>query len=441
MKKKLTALFLALTLVFALGVNAMSADDDTAEAVAETAEAMEEIEPVEAAAEAAEAEETEAATEEASEPPAPSPDAEGTLSFANIGSRMHASYYPMYALQENIDDAASHDYEWRSDYLRGRLNAVADAQWMVSMAGDATTFNMLQSNYDALRDEFDAIKDGDKQKEDADTIRQYKNAQDQLVIYGESIYMAVKAYEAGDATAARMIDQLDRQLQEVRLRAELGQVPAMTVDQLETGRAQAVSQRDTARMEKENYLLLLKSMVGTGLDEPLTLGALPKITAAQLDAMNLEKDLAQAEEVSYSLYDARKQIDDFKKGSYDDAIRMFGSDGKTFESSQAKHALQAMEYQYQDTLTTFELNFRKLYAQVKDAAQVLEAKKTALASQEKSYAVSALKYEQGSISANALADAKDELATAKDNVSGAERDLFAKYHTYRWAVEYGIINS
>ena len=89
---------------------------------------------------------------------------------------------------------------------------------------------------------------------------------------------------------------------------------------------------------------------------------------------------------------------------------------------------------------TFELNFRTLYAQVKDCAQVLEAKRAALASQERSYAVSALKYDQGNISANALADAKDELSSAKDEVASAERELFSKYRSYTWAVDYGILN-
>ena len=72
---------------------------------------------------------------------------------------------------------------------------------------------------------------------------------------------------------------------------------------------------------------------------------------------------------------------------------------------------------------------------------MLGAKRSALALEAKNYAVSALKYEQGNISANALADAKDSLADAKDGVAGAERDLFSQYRSYYWAVEYGILNS
>lgn len=445
MKKRLAALFLTLVLVLALGVNAMSADGDAAESAGETAQTTEESEPVEAAAEAADAETEEEA--EAEGPSAPEPDAEGTLSFANLAGRMKESYYPLLALKESIDDVESHDYEWRYENLRKRLNEIASAQWM-AISSDPTGLGFgamaaqsYQSTYDTFRDQFDGIKDGTVQKDDEDALWKYHNGENLAVIGGESLYIQIKSYQAQDEAITRGLAQLDRTIRELELRQELGQVSAVTVEQLKATRAQTASQQQTLRTGIDAMLLTLKSMVGAELGEPLTLGALPKVTEAQLAAMDLEADLEKAKEASYSLYDAKKQIDDFRKGTYKDVIDLFGSNEKIFEVSQVKHALKAMQINYEDTEQTYELNFRTLYAQVKDAAQVLEAKKAALVSQEKSYAVSALKYEQGSISANALADAKDELASAKDDVSSAERDLFSKYHTYQWAVEYGILNS
>lgn len=445
MKKRLTALFLTLVLVLALGVNAMSADGDAAESAGETAQTTEESEPVEAAAEAADAETEEEA--EAEGPSAPEPDAEGTLSFANLAGRMKESYYPLLALKESIDDVESHDYEWRYENLRKRLNEIASAQWMAissdpaGLGFGAMAAQSYQSTYDTFRDQFDGIKDGTVQKDDEDALWKYHNGENLAVIGGESLYIQIKSYQAQDEAITRGLAQLDRTIRELELRQELGQVSAVTVEQLKATRAQTASQQQTLRTGIDAMLLTLKSMVGAELGEPLTLGALPKVTEAQLAAMDLEADLEKAKEASYSLYDAKKQIDDFRKGTYKDVIDLFGSNEKIFEVSQVKHALKAMQINYEDTEQTYELNFRTLYAQVKDAAQVLEAKKAALVSQEKSYAVSALKYEQGSISANALADAKDELASAKDDVPSAERDLFSKYHTYQWAVEYGILNS
>lgn len=51
-----------------------------------------------------------------------------------------------------------------------------------------------------------------------------------------------------------------------------------------------------------------------------------------------------------------------------------------------------------------------------------------------------LKYEQGTISYNELLTAQDDLAAAQDEVDTAAINLFSTYNTYRWAVDYGILN-
>ena len=153
--------------------------------------------------------------------------------------------------------------------------------------------------------------------------------------------------------------------------------------------------------------------------------------------MDLEADLAAAKKNSYELYDAEKTYKDARKEFTDNGG---AGSGTTYSQKSRLHKLNTAQYTYDDKLLTYELNFRTLYAQVKDCAQTLDAKREALAGQEREYAVSALKFEQGNLSANALADAKDALAAAKDEVSGAERELFSKYRSYQWAVEYGILN-
>ena len=54
--------------------------------------------------------------------------------------------------------------------------------------------------------------------------------------------------------------------------------------------------------------------------------------------------------------------------------------------------------------------------QTKDFKQVLDAAKTALAVEQDNYGVDQLKYEQGTISKNALLTAEDDLAAAQDTV-------------------------
>ncbi len=481
MNKRMTALLLALVMACALGAPRVLAEGEGAERptaqptvgqetrsaeasgggqpAAEEESAAGQTAPPEnaatpendtqAAANAAEAQENDDAqttendgTETADGEPL---DPEGTLTFGNLGARMLANYYPLRALQESVDDIEGHDYDWQHDRLRVSMNELAKSQWMmVSLLHMNQTSDALGTVYEQMRKEYEDIEKGEKQKDDQTMLWQLRNAQNQTVIVGETLYITLKGLEAQDASLTRTIAQLGRTEQEMSLRCELGQVSKLAVDQVSAGRAQAVSGRETLRMNREAALLQLRSMVGAELDAPLALGALPKVTSQELAAMDLEADLEKAKAASYALFDAKKQLDDFRKDTkdaYDQVVDLYGSNKKTFEVSQLDHALQAYQYNYENTLLTYELNFRTLYAQVKDCAQVLSAKRAALAEQEKSYAVSALKYEQGNISANALADAKDELSAAKDDVSAAERELFSKYRSYTWAVEYGILNA
>ena len=443
MNRRTIALILALTVTLALGASAATAESaapktaETDPAAAETAAPdTKREETVFAAAESA------AGTETAA------PDAAGTLSFGNIGPRMIANYYPLLALQESIDDVEGHDYEARLENLRRRINEASAGQWgmysLYSAMGQGMLGSMMlqstQSGVDTLRRQFDDVQDGTAQKNDADKLREYRSAQNAAVMGGESLYIQILGYQAQDAAATRGLAKLDRAIRELELRRELGQVSELTVSQLRNTRTQTASQQQTLRTGIDAMLLTLKGMVGAELGEPLTLEALPKVTAEQLEAMDLDADLARAKENSYALYDAKKQIDDFRKGTYKDVTGQLGTSDKIFEVSQVKHALKALQLNYEDKAQSFELNFRTLYAQVGDAAQTLSAKRAALAQQEKEYAASALKFEQGNISANALADAKDALADAKDAVTGAERDLFSKYRTYTWAVDCGILN-
>ena len=60
--------------------------------------------------------------------------------------------------------------------------------------------------------------------------------------------------------------------------------------------------------------------------------------------------------------------------------------------------------------------------------------------EESACAVDRLKYEQGTISKNALLTAEDDLTAAKEAVNTAARNLFSSYNNYRWAVDHGILN-
>ena len=430
MKKRWTALLLALAMLSALAVGALADEQKKDEPAAETAQTA--------------------------------PDAAGTLSFENLGARMKEKSYALLALEESIALVESTDYEKVEQELRDGLNEIADAQWGMTslgsagaMAHDATLATQaaigavgaavgslanqsLQTQYDALREQFDAVRDGELQKDNAGVVHQLKNMEDSTIQMAQSAYITLLGLEEQSAALARQDAALDRTLAELELRYQLGQISTMTLEQAKAGKIQLESGKATLDMNITALRRQLNAMVGEELTAPLTLGALPAVTAEQLSAMDVEKDLEKAKAASYDLYAAKKTLDDADE-EYDDSGAKSYYNERDYKKVQARHKWQSAQYTYNATVQKYELTFRSLCDKVKDCAQILSAAKVSLECERSDLAAAQLKYEQGTISENALRTAEDELYTAQDTVSGAERDLFTAYNNYRWAVDYGLL--
>lgn len=409
MKKKWTALLLALAMLSALAVGALADEQDkekpAAEETAQTA-----------------------------------PDAEGTLSFEKLSARMKTGYYTVMSLEENIAAIECIDYDKMYEDLRDGLNSIASAQWgLIQMGqGESYTYETLTQRYDALRKTFDDIKEGKLQQDNADLVRQLRNMQDSLTAMGESLYVNLLSLEDQSAALTRQTAALDRTIEEVKLRYELGQVSAMTLQQTEAGKAQVESGKAAIDAAVAQLRRQLNAMIGEELTAPLTLNALPEVTAEQLAAMDVEKDLEKAKAVSYDLYAAKLTLDDADE-EYKDKAGDLGYNEDNYEYIAVKHRWQAAQYTYNAAMQNFELSFRSLYDSVQSYASALNAAKVSLECERSDLAAAQLRYEQGTISENALHTAEDELYTAQDTVSGAERDLFTAYNNYRWAVDYGLL--
>ena len=391
----------------------------------------------------------------------PAPDPEGVLSFANVGPRVREGSLNYLILEESIAQLEAYDFDKMQEDLRKALNGIANAQWQMhsvgsmlpptsnpavdaalqAVAGMSTSAasQSLQAQYDSLRDQFDDLKDGKIQEDMADAVRQLRNTQNSLIKTMEGVYIQLSEGDAGQATLDRALATLDRSIREVELRYELGQVSALTVQQLKASRDSLASQRESVSVSLETGRMNLENQLGAELTGSLRLSALPKVTGAQLSAMDLEADMEAAGQASYDLFAAKKALDDAQE-DFKDAGKDYNYNEKKYQYVQAQHAWQAAQYTYDAAVQNFELSFRTLYAQVKDYQQVLAAAKTALAVEQDNYAVDQLKYEQGTISKNALLTAQDDLDAARDTVASAERNLFTAYNNYRWAVDYGILN-
>ena len=410
MKKRWTALLLALAMLSALAVGALADEQDKEKPAAE---------------------ETAQTT----------PDAAGTLRFENLSARMKTGYYTVMSLEENIAAIECIDYDKMYEDLRDGLNQIAEAQWMMLQipgAGETYTYKSLQDQYDTLRKTFDDIKDGKLQQDNADLVRQLRDAENQLLMAGQTLYINLLGLEDQSAALTRQTAALDRTIEEVKLRYELGQVSAMTLQQTEAGKAQVESGKAAIDAAVAQLRRQLNAMIGEELTAPLTLNALPGVTAEQLAAMDVEKDLEKAKAVSYDLYAAKLTLDDADE-EYKDKARDLGYNEDNYEYIAVKHRWQAAQYTYNAAVQSFELSFRSLYDSVQSYASALNAAKVSLECERSDLAAAQLRYEQGTISENALHTAEDELYTAQDTVSGAERDLFTAYNNYRWAVDYGLL--
>lgn len=376
------------------------------------------------------------------------PDEVGTITFANLERRMRENNLQLNAIEENILIIEDIDYDELYEDIRKQLNDIAGMQWGVVttpaeyLGGEYTkdkSYDQLDQAYDALRETFDAIKDGELQEDNADAVWQLNSLEDQIVMGGEALYVALVGLEIQEAGLQRQLTAMNRTVEEMELRYNMGQISALQLSQVKAGRSSLASGLETLRMNISNYKLQLEMMIGAELTGEIALGLLPEVTAEELEKMNLEEDLLTAKANSYALHEAALTLEEAEE-AYDDA----GGDGymkpEKYEYKKAKHTWNSAQYTYNNTVQEFELKFRTLYAQVQDCYQIWNSALVSLASQQQNFQASELKYQQGTISQNAYLDAQDTLTAAEETVKTAANDLFSMYNTYCWAVQHGIVN-
>lgn len=454
MRQRIRSMLLALALALSLGAVPVLADqtpqpESSAADPAETEQAQSEEGE---AAPAEDAEETEEAAP-ADSPAGPDqettgeeleivPDPVGTVSFENLERRIREHNLQLLALEENVTSLEGMDYEAMQESLRKRLHNFAQGKWIKQtdeelaniMGLGEVSLEFLNSSYDALREQFDAIRDGELQKDNAGVIRQLKNLQDQIVMSGETLYMAIYAMETQETALQRQLAAMNRTVEEMELRYELGQISALQLQQTKSGRTSLVSGLDTLQMNIRNYKLQLEMLIGAELTGEIELGAMPSVTDQELEKMDEEADLAAAKEQSYEIYAAEQTMKDAEDAYVENMTAVL------YIKDSVERTLEAAKYTYNASIQDYELRFRMLYAQVQDYRQILSAAQTALACEQASYAAQELKYQQGSISENTLLSARDTLQEAEETVESAKNDLFSAYNSYCWAVEHGILN-
>lgn len=369
------------------------------------------------------------------------------LAFEDLRNRVLEGSLTARMLQESIASIDAMDYTDMYQSLNAQMTSLEAAQMMYAQipvaneiegAMQGFILSNLASSYASLSATVSDLASGKLQKDSAAARKQLKNAQELTVVGAESLYFAILELEQTKETLRRNLTALDRSLQEMELRYELGQISALTLEQVRNGRATLQSSLSTLEMNLRRCKLQMQSMIGASLNGSLVLGPLPALSQGLIDCMDYKPDLEEAKTRSYDLFAAKKKLDE-ADDSYDDTRASYAHD--TYNVRSARHTYEAALYEYKMAVQSFEMNFRSAFDSVKDYQQVLNSAQTSLAFQESTYASMELKYRQGNLSHNALLDAEDELTEAKDAVETARRNLFTAYRTYYWAVNYGVMSS
>ncbi len=331
--------------------------------------------------------------------------------------------------------------ETSSIYAGEVVSGIANVSSLTSMATyGAMQAESLKSTLESLEDQRDDLK---KQKDNypktiEDTERMVQSTIDQIVSGAESLYLTILTTELQYESLQDTLLSMNKTVEEMQLRYDLGQISAQTLLQVQNGYATLVNSLSGLENTMGTMRSSLQSLLGEAPDGTLTLTEVPSVSQTQLDAIQYSSDLEKAKEKSYTLYNAARSVEK-AEDDMDDARKDNGKN--SYQYQMAEHAYQSAVYQQSAAIASFELSFQNLYRAIAPAQATLAVKEADLVYQEQVCAAAELKYQQGNISANALQEAVNTRESARRDVEAARLDLFTAYHAYRQAVDKGLVGS
>ena len=363
-----------------------------------------------------------------------------SVSFARLEGLIRENNLNVRMMDEQIALLHELDYEDMEQQYRDSLNGMVMMQDLYRMQSNTYAVQSLQSSYESLYQSFRDLISGKTQKNNADVVFQLQNTQDQIVMGGEALYIVLLSLDTQKGALERQLAALNRTVEEMELRYQLGQISALTLQQTKAGRSSLRSGLETLKMNIRTSFMQLENLLGAAPSGELHLGALPAVTEREITAMDVEADFAAARDRSYELYAAAKTLEEAQE-TFEDAAKAARYREESDAYKAALHTWTAAQDTYNAAIRNYELRFRTLYEQVKDFYQVWEASLTALEFQQSSYAAQELRHRQGNLSENALLSARDELEAAEETVVSNANSLFSAYNNYCWAVQRGILNA
>ena len=288
------------------------------------------------------------------------------------------------------------------------------------------------------------LKDLKDQKNDyisktlPDTKRQIASSISQIIIGAESLYLTILSTQLQLEALADTKAAMERTVAEMELRYERGQISQLTLTQVKNGYNSLLANMGTLGVALTSMTSSLQALLGDSITGSIILATLPTVTNEDIAALSFSEDLAKAKEASYSLYTAARTVEDAEE-DMEKACRESGKN--SYQYKMAQHTYESAVLSEKSAIQSFEISFRSLYDQLSPALAVCTAAENDLAYEARVYQAAQLKYQQGNLSANALADAKDTYEAAKRSYASSKIDLFTTWLNYQNAVKYGVVSS
>lgn len=314
-------------------------------------------------------------------------------------------------LEKSIKKLKADNEDGQNDALIRTLQA-QKASLQSSLSSVERSYRDLSDNEDDAEDDLEVTYNS--------TERQLGNAADQIVMSAETSYISLHTLDNTVKEIDRNITALDRGIAIVKAQIGLGAATQLDLLELETQRENLTANRQTLITQRQNLKNSLAILCGYGTGETVEVSSLPEVTAAQISAMNYEKDLAEALQNSYSIWEKQ------------DAVRQANDDYEDNKTN-TMHAIEAAKIELEAQKETVTSSFRQLFNTVRDKSALYDSAAAAAAQQARNFQVSELQYQRGAISKNDYETAKDDLAAAEQTAATAKIELFTAYQTYQWA--------
>ncbi|GEM_PF-3854810 len=300
---------------------------------------------------------------------------------------------------------------------------------IAALEGKATS-NLMQLSFAAnsLKAQAQTMKAPEKE-EIEETGWQLDQVNCMLVTAVQSMYVSYLSTERQLEDMRQSAAVMDRNLEAMKLRYELGQVTILDLEALENQRKSLRSAISSLESGLKTLKGEINMQLGRAFDAPLELKPLASPDLTYAEKLDRPADLQKAKNASYALKLKRRAIDDADDTEYED---------QKYNTFKRDYENKVMDANTEEE--TIRFTQAKLIDAMDEKKRALDIEQDQLELEKDKLAVSELKYDLGEISEIDLLSARLSLGSQEVKVQNASDALSSAIQTYKWLLR-GIYSS